>query len=760
MHTLPGRFANNSHPTYAVLRELNSGGMGFILLVEHRQAGHKLALKFILTEQAGILDLERFQREGQLLAALNHPHIVKVHSAEVEAGTPFLAMEWIEGESLKNLIQRAAETEAFSPLHEVWEIFRALIQALDHCHRQGILHRDLKPDNVLIEKDTERVVLVDFGLAKQVKRVQRAKDQSLQLTQTGQMLGTPAYMSPEQIHLEDGPSGPAADVWGLGATLFEFTTLRPPFQSDSILGLMTKILKDDPPSPRSLRPDCPEWLTSVCLRCLAKSPGERPETAELLELFHRNEPEIQVGPQNSKRTLTSSLVALIILLGLSVPLAIQFLPSEAPQDNGKVVEKRAVGPTIKIADLIDDAVYLTEGGKSRIEVAHGARIELTIDGVTKVFDEGEGTKRELFVDATTKIRSVKIVAKNEASATSSSYFLVPRKFKDAFQCRALFDRLDWNRAKDRQQDTIVKHVAELLGDGFQFEDTKLYQCRQLRHRIASFRHLATGIRFHLIPGGTFQFGSNSEERLAFKQYIASEPYKLSEMKRVEPNWKLVENAEVKYLRGLKTMLDTEFSKSEQSVGPFLIAQYELSRREWEKKSVKVGILDMPKTQVSYKDLKKWLKDVGGPLHLPSEVQWEYACRAGSTEAFFWGDAFSPIYAWTMESANETRSPLPLRLKDRLPNAFGLISITGNVWETCEDSFLLKAFPQPFAEPYRDRGHAVVARGGSTHFLLTYCRSAARRSVTKKMRGKALGARLAGRIFSLKEIQFISTFNKR
>lgn len=760
MHTLPGRFANNSHPTYAVLRELNAGGMGFILLVEHRQTGHKLALKFILTEHADIVDLERFQREGQLLAALNHPHIVKVHSYESEAGTPFLAMEWIEGESLKNRIQRAAETEAFPALHEVWEVFRALIQALDHCHRQGILHRDLKPDNVLIEKDTERVVLVDFGLAKQVRRVQRAEDQSLQLTQTGQILGTPAYMSPEQIHLEDGPIGPAADVWGLGATLFEFTTLTAPFQSDSVLSLMTKILDEAPHSPQSLRSDCPEWLTRVCLACLNKSPSERPKTEELLELFHRNEPEFEDHPQNSNKALFFSL-AVVFLIGLSVPLYFLLQPSSASKESPDVNKKSLPTPTIKVAGLVDEAVYLKAGAKSRIEVSHGARIELTIDGVTEVFDGDSESKRELFVEATAKIRSVKVVAKNKDSdAETQSYFLVPQKFKNAFQCRALFDRLDWNRAKDYQQDAIVRHVERLLGSAFQFEDTKLYECRQLRHRIASFRHKETGIRFHLIPGGSFQFGSSSEARFAFNKYLAGAPYENPEMRQIQPTWKLVRDPENKYLRGLEKMLKSEFSQSEQTVGPFLMAQYELSRREWQKTPGDVQLMDTPKTSVTYKDVKKWLKTVRGPLHLPSEVQWEYACRAGSTEAFFWGNAFSPLYAWTLESANMNRDPFPLRQKDRLPNAFGLISITGNVWEFCDDSFLLKALPQPFAQPYRDRSSLVVARGGSTHFLLTFCRSAARRKIEKKRSGKALGARLAAKIFSLEEIKFISAFNKR
>ncbi|MDF1666638.1 MAG: SUMF1/EgtB/PvdO family nonheme iron enzyme [Planctomycetota bacterium] len=144
---------------------------------------------------------------------------------------------------------------------------------------------------------------------------------------------------------------------------------------------------------------------------------------------------------------------------------------------------------------------------------------------------------------------------------------------------------------------------------------------------------------------------------------------------------------------------------------------------------------------------------------PSETQWEYACRAGSDTHFFWGDKFSPIYAWTLESSMKSRAPRVLRSKDPQPNAFGLISMTGNVWELCADSWLDKATPPPFGKPYTNSSGQVVMRGGSSHYVFPFCRSTARRPITKNQPGNARGARLAKTLFSIEETRFVIEFNK-
>ncbi|MDF1666637.1 MAG: serine/threonine-protein kinase [Planctomycetota bacterium] len=597
MHKLPGRFATNTHPTFAIIREVNAGGMGFIIHARHRQTGHDLVLKFILTQSADIIDLERFQREGLLLAALNHPNIVKVHAADVEAGVPFLSMEWIEGQSLKSVIQSALKTREFQEFNAVWEIFLSLSQALAHCHQHKILHRDIKPENVLIENGTGRVVLVDFGLAKQLKPYKPDQPSSFKLTQPGQILGTPAYMSPEQIHQEDEQIGPATDIWGLGATLYHFTTLEAPFQGDSLLNLMTKILNNPAPELQSLRPDSPEWLNVICKACLNKSAKLRPNTQTLLNTFLRQEPpELEAEPEakaNKKWLIAVAVLALVIVIP-----ALIFSQSRNKQEGNVAKHSTAVVSSLEPELIVErleeeNCVFLKPGEKSRGRVRNTDKLTLTVDG--RVHELAVNPKGQFTVPVTVQSKpiAVRISLKNEDSkAMEFSYYLVPIRFKQPFLSRALFDRKQWNRIGDKKQDRIIDQFKQSLKSGFSFIDTKVYECRGQSHRIASFRHKKTGIQFHLLPGGSFRFGSTADQRFQFQHYMASAPYEASSLKEISPAWKVFQPK--KYLGSVKNMKTAEHSQIPMTVGPFLIGRYELSLREWNLDLSKFDKLDQVK----------------------------------------------------------------------------------------------------------------------------------------------------------------------
>jgi TolB-like protein/cytochrome c-type biogenesis protein CcmH/NrfG len=244
--------------------------MGEVYRATDTKLGREVALKVLPAETAASAErLARFQREARAVAALNHPHIVTIHSVEEADGVHFLTMELVEGEPLDRLIP-----EGGLPVVRIREVATALASALEAAHRKGIVHRDLKPANVMVTRDG-RVKVLDFGLAKVTAEAAGDDSQveTAMQTREGIVMGTVPYMSPEQV--QGRPVDQRTDVFSLGVILYEMATGRRPFHSDSTAGLMSAILRDHPPAPASLRAGLPPGLESVIARCLAKDPAAR-----------------------------------------------------------------------------------------------------------------------------------------------------------------------------------------------------------------------------------------------------------------------------------------------------------------------------------------------------------------------------------------------------------------------------------------------------------------------------------------------------
>jgi serine/threonine protein kinase len=260
---------------FILLNELGRGGMGVVYRAFEPDLGRHVALKMILSGNlSGEQELARFDIEAKAAARLSHPNIVKVHRVGVHGEQHYFSMDLIEGVSLAQKL-----TDGPLPSKVAARYLLTIAQAIQHAHEQGILHRDIKPGNILIDTNDQPHV-TDFGLAKQLTGSDKH-------TRTGALLGTPSYMAPEQASANK-EVGPATDVYGLGALLYELLTARPPFRGETTLDTILQVLEHDAAPPRLLNPSVDRDLETICLKCLAKNPRERyPSAQELADDLRR-----------------------------------------------------------------------------------------------------------------------------------------------------------------------------------------------------------------------------------------------------------------------------------------------------------------------------------------------------------------------------------------------------------------------------------------------------------------------------------------
>ncbi len=255
---------NKHFGRYRIEKQLGRGGMGAVYLAEDTELRRRVALKVPFLGKGRDEEVaSRFLREARAAATLDHPNICPVHEVGEVDGVQYLAMAYVDGRSLSDYIAKGKAL----PTKQVAAVVRKMAIALQEAHEKGIIHRDLKPSNVMVNQRKEPVIM-DFGLA------QRPNDEETRLTQTGMILGTPAYMSPEQIRAGGGEMGPEVDIYSLGVILYELLTGELPFTGPphTVIG---KILTDAPLTPRERREDLDEHIDAICMKAMAKSGLQR-----------------------------------------------------------------------------------------------------------------------------------------------------------------------------------------------------------------------------------------------------------------------------------------------------------------------------------------------------------------------------------------------------------------------------------------------------------------------------------------------------
>ena len=356
--------------TYDVERELTGGGMSRVFLARDRQLGRPVVIKILPRELAAAVSVERFRREILLAAGLQHPHIVPVHAAGETNGLPYLIMPYVEGESLRARLNRGRPRVA-----ESVAILRDVARALAYAHARGIVHRDIKPDNVLISSGSAAVA--DFGVAKAISSAWQADTpQRGTLTMSGTSLGTPDYMAPEQV-AADPSTDHRADIYAFGIMAYEMLAGETPFHGRSPRTLFAAHLTEPPQPLAERRPDLPARLAALVMRCLEKDPAHRPQSAdELAEALA--DPEVISGaftsspvleatstpraPSRPSRNRVAVLVAVLVLIIAAAAAFVATRPGSAP----------ALIPTLAVLPMVH-----VGGDESRAGLASGVTSDLT-----------------------------------------------------------------------------------------------------------------------------------------------------------------------------------------------------------------------------------------------------------------------------------------------------------------------------------------------------------------------------------------------
>jgi serine/threonine protein kinase len=328
---------------YEIIGELNRGAMGVVYRARILDNNQQVAIKFMLANNPSRDQQARFKREVGVLAKLHHPNIVKVVDYGCENGLLFFAMELIEGQNLKQLVDELLRTSNQPPAwSEIAKVLKSIAHALAYCHKKGIVHRDIKPQNIIVERDSKRAVLIDFGL---IKKDRNKVGESLasigqSLTQHGELVGTPAFMSPEQFSPGGnfGDIGTCSDVWGFGATLFYCMSGAPPYNYPSAIEIFRAIMTYDAPRLGQCNSQLPEWLQQLCDACLLRHSMFRPTMPEIVKGLEKGvAPLVDSGSRSDSRSRNRSASLsgehrrasnkILALFGSAVLLLVSFIIS-------------------------------------------------------------------------------------------------------------------------------------------------------------------------------------------------------------------------------------------------------------------------------------------------------------------------------------------------------------------------------------------------------------------------------------------------
>ena len=711
---------------YRILQVLGIGGMGVVFRAEDSRLKRQVAIKVMKPSVASSRSAkDRFIREAQFTAAIEHDNIVQIYQVGEDNGVPFIAMPFLKGESLKSRLERKGKL----PQSDVIKIGIQVAAGLAAAHERNLIHRDIKPDNLWLEEKTGRVKILDFGLV-------RASSEDAGLTQSGAVMGTPRYMAPEQAMGEDVDA--RCDLFSLGSVLYHLVSGNLPFEGANLTATLMAVVHQEPRRLDSVADGIHPELVQLISRLLAKDRNNRPANAsgvaKSLSAIHQQLKRATSKPANDEsRSGSGEMPKLVPQSLLSEPKPDKEeprvvnatkaapIPPAGPPKQRMLLAAGAGGILLVMLGVLFYTITDKDGNKTVVKVPSGTPAE---------FDLQPGSKLSIREEADSATTSAVSGSKPQSSDSTAGWHGWP-----ADAPKPAIAPFDADQAKKHQEEWAVYLKVPV-------EYTN-----------------SIGMKFRLIPPGEFLMGSTQEEIEACLPAAGDDVLWQDCIKSEGPRHKVVLTQPV-YI-AVHEVTQAQFQQITQK-NPAAFA----ATGKWAEYVAGVDTTTLPVEGVVWNDAVEFcrlLKEKEGlvgtpegvsanapyghePYRLPSEAEWEFACRSGSNAAYDIGDSTDhlPRVAWYIDTSKDRTHAVG----ELSSNSFGLFDMHGNAWEWVLDAWNPERYlniadqnaVNPFNPPAADAER--MTRGGNYVSGTSTCRSASRCSEASAHSVSVIGFRLA------------------
>ena len=737
---------------YQITERLGRGGMADVYKAFHKDLEVYRAIKFIRPELGESEDFRtRFLKEAQGVARLQHPNIVGIYDFGATGDRYYMVMEMVEGRSLKQILK----SEGGLSIDRSVALVKAVAGALAYAHDQGLIHRDIKPDNIMVDQ-RGRPVLMDVGIAKLITG-------DAKITQTGHLIGTPAYMAPEQSKALD--VGPPTDIYALSVVLFELLTGHTPFEADTPMAVVLKSLSDPIPMPRSFNANISEELQGVILKGTAKDMGERYQSAlEFIAALDRAmdkirptmEPTVVLPAPASNVTAGSSALTFVVVALLFVVLggglAWWILGRDAGAADGvpAVAGSEATGAETPVATIPPVAITTPGIGAESPAPAGSPPAELPAPVQPPPPMDPAVTISPQPADAQVRIEGVEQpYAPGMRLAPGTYQVTVEKPGYIAWRGPIEVTDRDFVQAVQLAPQAPVEKVTQSPG-----ADSQAQAPATAQQRLADTARAEEAQRV-----AAEQAQETRRQEQARKEEAAVKDVK-NLLARALPE--MVPIPAGRFMMGCPAAdtacLPAEQPAHEVHVGAFRLSRYEITFDQYDAFATATrrtrpddkgwGRGNRPVINVNWEDAQAfvaWLSQLGGKrFRLPTEAEWEYAARGGVQTTYVWGNEIGLGQANCTGCGSNWDGDRTSPAGSFAANAFGLHDVHGNVWEWVQDCWQDGYAGAPSDGSARNIGNCAtrVLRGGSWLNNPSYLRLAYRNWLASTLRDVNTGFRVA------------------